>query len=321
MLGLHLRQQQFGDIGFGAALHFPGIVAGQGAVAPVEGALPCQDVACRAAGHDADIDRGVAGHGIDVGARAAGQLDLQLVQPVDEVAGEVDGADAEMRHGGVGLDAGEGGDDAAAGVLRIDDAHHGGLAHDHGLRAWHVADQFLDQRMRAETADLLVVAEGEMHRHLELRLLERRHVGEAGGDETLHVAGAATVEVAVGLLRQRPRIGLPGLSVDRHDVGMARQDDAALGLGTDRGEQVGLGAFRVGDQRAPDAVLVQVSLDVLDQVEIGVARGGVERHQALEHVDGAGIHGRSVARFRPRRQEPVKPREITGSFDTPEPAR
>ena len=128
---------------------------------------------------DADIDRGVAGHGVDVGALALGQLDLQLVQPMDEVAGEVDGADAEMGHRGMRLDAGEGGDDAAAGVLRVDHAHHGRLADDHRARPRHVADQPLGQRRRAEAADLLVVAEGEMHRHLEPGALEGRDVAEA----------------------------------------------------------------------------------------------------------------------------------------------
>ena len=135
------------------------------------------------------------------------QLDLQLVQPMDEVAGEVDGADAEMGHRGMGLDAGEGGDDAAAGILGVDHAHHGGLAHDHRLRPRHGADQALGQRMGAQAADLLVVAEGEMHRHLQPGALEGRHVGEAGGDEALHVAGAAAVEIAVGLLGELPRIG------------------------------------------------------------------------------------------------------------------
>ena len=45
------------------------------------------------------------------------------------------------------------------------------------------------------------------------------------------VAGAAGVEIAVGLLGQGPGIGVPWLAVDRHDVGVARQHDAALGLG------------------------------------------------------------------------------------------
>ena len=244
-------------------------------------------------------------HGVDVGALAPSQLDLQLVQPMDEVAGEVDGADAEVGHRGMRLEAGEGGDDAAAGILRIDHAHHGGLAHDHRLRPRHGADQPLGQRMRAQAADLLVVGEGEMHRHLEPGALEGGDVGEAGGDEALHVAGAAAVELAVAFSVSVPGIGRPGLAVDRHDVGVARQHDAAFAVGADRGEEVGLGALCVGHQRAVDAEIGEVVADIVDQLEVGVARGGVERDQALQHVDGrrCGTHARhrrTVRGLRPR---------------------
>jgi hypothetical protein len=56
------------------------------------------------------------------------------------------------------------------------------------------------------------------------------------------------------------------LAVDRHDVGMARQHDAAFAVGTDRSEQVGLGAFLVGHQRALHAVVVEVVANVMDQL-------------------------------------------------------
>jgi len=39
------------------------------------------------------------------------QLDLQLVQPMDELAGELDGVDAEMGHRRMGFEALECGDD------------------------------------------------------------------------------------------------------------------------------------------------------------------------------------------------------------------
>ena len=224
----------------------------------------------------------------------------------------------------MGFDAGEGGDVAAAGVLGVDHAHHGGLAHDHRLRPRHVAHQLLGQRVGAQAADLLVVAEGEMHRHSEPRALEGGDMGKAGGDKALHVAGAAAVEVAVGLVGEREGIGVPGLAVDRHDVGMTRQDDAARRVGADRGVEVGLGALLVGDQGALDPVLAEVALDVLDKLQVGVARGGVERHQALKHVDGTGggtggggTHGGSLACRVPRRQEPDIACEIRGLFDTP----
>jgi hypothetical protein len=199
------------------------------------------------------------------------------------------------------FEAGEGGDDAAAEVLRIDHAHHGGLAHDHRLRPRHGADQPLGQRRRAQAADLLVVGEGEVHRHLEPGALEGGDVGEASGDEALHVAGAAAVEVAVFLLGEVPGIGRPGLAVDRHDIGVARQHDAAFAVGADRGEEVGLGALGVGHEGAFDAEIGEVVADVVDELEVGIARGGIERDQALQHVDGrgCGTHAGTVARFVP----------------------
>ncbi len=103
MLGLHLGQQQLGDILLCPALHFPGIVAGRGAIAPVERAFTGQDVARRAAAVTMPTLMVVwPGTVSRSGPLALRQLDLQLVQPVDEVAGEVNGADAEMRHGGGG---------------------------------------------------------------------------------------------------------------------------------------------------------------------------------------------------------------------------
>ena len=70
-------------------------------------------------------------------------------------------------------------------------------------------------------------------------------------DEALHVGRAAAVEASVTDLRLERR-GLPVLSVDRHDVGVPRQDDAAIGaavVGRDRGQQVGLGPVVGGQDR------------------------------------------------------------------------
>jgi hypothetical protein len=75
-------------------------------------------------------------------------------------------------------------------------------------------------------------------------------------------------------------------------------------------------------------VLAEVALDVPDQLQVRVARGGVEGHQALEHVDGVGggwsrggggngTHAGTVARRVPGRQEPDIACEIAGLFDTP----
>ena len=80
---------------------------------------------------------------------------------------------------------------------------------------------------------------------------------EDDGDEALHVADAAAIEPAV-LPRHLPGIGVPGLAVDRHHVGVAGQRDARLVGGPERGIEVGLLAAGVMDQPAFDAMLRQV---------------------------------------------------------------
>ena len=56
-----------------------------------------------------------------------------------------------------------------------------------------------------------------------------------------------------------------------------------------------------------DAELVEIALDVLDQLEVGIARGGVERHETLQHLDrgrGLGTHAGTVACRAAEGQEP-----------------
>ena len=67
-----------------------------------------------------------------------------------------------------------------------------------------------------------------------------------------------------------------------------------------------------------DGELVQVVPDVVDQLEVGIARGGVEGDQALQHVDGGGrgTHAGTVARFVPWDQEPDIACEIGLTFDS-----
>ena len=206
----------------------------------------------------------------------------------------MDGADAEMGHRGMGLEAGELGDVALAALVGVHHGHHGRLADDDDPGLRHLGRHAGRQRMRAEAADFLIVGEREVDRLLERGLQELRQQGEADGVERLHVAGAAAVILAV-LQRERPRVGDPGLAVDRHDVGMARQDDAARDVGTDGGEEIGLRAVLVGHQLRLDAVPLEVGLHVLDQGEVGIARGGIERHEPPQHFDGIdGLSGHDV---------------------------
>ncbi len=88
------------------------------------------------------------------------------------------------------------------------------------------------------------------------------------------------------------------MAIDRHHVGVTREHDPAVGVRTDAGDEVGLGAVRVADPPHLSPVGGQMLLGELDQLQIGAARGGVEGDQPLEDAGcgfGQGIglcHGR-----------------------------
>ena len=132
-----------------------------------------------------------------------------------------------------------------------------------------------------------------MQRPSQFPRLEVGHRGEAGGDEALHVAGTARIEVAA-VLAQRERIGGPGLALDRHGIDVAGQSDAAGSLWPDDRVNVGLLPGRVGADTVGDAVRIEVAAHEVDQLQVGVAAGGVERNQPGEHLGRGHAIGRGV---------------------------
>ncbi len=107
-------------------------------------------------------------HELAVLRRLGLELVLHRVEVVDELAGEMDGADAEMGHRGVRLEAGELGDVDLRALVGVHHRHHGRLADDDDARLRHLARHAGGQRMGAEAADLLVVGRREMDRLLQL---------------------------------------------------------------------------------------------------------------------------------------------------------
>ena len=286
MLCLHPRQQFLFQPFDGAIAERLDRQAWQLAIAPQDLALARQDVARRAAHDGTDIEGRRRRHELALLRRLGVELVLHRVEVMDELAGEMDGADPEMGHRGVRLEAGEPGDVDLRALVGVDHGHHGRLADDDGTRPGHFACHAGGQPVGADAADLLVIGEREVNRLLELGLLELRQHGEADGIERLHVAGAATMVFAV-LQGERPGIGVPWLAIDRHHVGVSAQHDAVLYVGPDGGEEIGLRAVLARHQLGNDAVFAKVLLYVLDQRQIGIARGGVERHETAQHFDRA----------------------------------
>ncbi len=119
--------------------------------------------------------------------------------------------------------------------------HPGRLAHDHGGWSRDDAAAISSTRNGAPwQPDFLVIGQGEMDRPSQSSLQHPRHGGERKRVETLHVAGAASVEPAIPF-RQDERIARPCLALHRHDVGMAGEDDPAFHRRAHCGVEVGLG--------------------------------------------------------------------------------
>ena len=126
-------------------------------------------------------------------------------------------------------------------LVAVDDAHLRRFTDDRDARGQATLGQFVGQVARAKAADFFVVSEGEMHRALPDAFREMRRHRQCRCDKTFHVARAPTVKAAVVLL-QRERIARPGLISDRNDIAVARQEDAAIPVRTERGKEVGLGS-------------------------------------------------------------------------------
>jgi hypothetical protein len=111
-----------------------------------------------------------------------------------------------------------------------------------------------DHRGGAGAADFFVVGQRQLQRPRDPARLRLDQSPDGKGVEPLHVAGPAPVEPAV-TFGHSPGVGGPGLPVDRHHVGMPRQNDSAFLPGSGMGDQRGLLAVFVPVAKAADAVI------------------------------------------------------------------
>ena len=159
------------------------------------------------------------------------------------------------------LDAAAPAIDALVGERR----HHAGrLADQAGARHEALLAQVGEQPAHAEAADLLVVAEGEVHAERQVGREEIGHLREHGADVGLHVGAAAAVEAPLVQLCAE-RIEGPVLAVPRHGVGVAGKDHAGRLAGVERREQIRLAALGVEGEAAVDAVARQLVAHEVDQ--------------------------------------------------------
>ena len=111
-------------------------------------------------------------------------------------------------------------------LVRDHDVHARGLADDAPERLDPARDHVCDKSPRPDAADFLVVRQREVQRALESPAQELGNMCETDGAEAFHVGHAAAVE-PVTHDRRFERCGIPGLAIDRHDVGVSRKNDAA----------------------------------------------------------------------------------------------
>ncbi len=213
---------------------------------------------------------------------------LQLVghrhEPGREPDAAMNGTRPQMRLGGMGGGAGDGGEEGADALMGVGEFERGRLADDDGAGLRQIHAHAGDAVDDAEAGHLLVIGEEEVDRRLEIRRQEIRHERQRQSDETLHVDRAAAIGLAI-LDMQRERVAAPGLALHRHHVGVPREQDAAPVRGTDRGEQRRLVAGGVRDADRGDAPAREIVLDEGDQLQIGFVAHRIEGDEPGEHVE------------------------------------
>jgi len=181
-----------------------------------------------------------------------------------------------------------------------DQLHSGRFADNDDIRPIGFAGHVFQQHRHAEPADLLIIGKGDMDRFLETCRHECRHGTENTGQEAFHVHRSAAMQSIVPS-GQCKWIAVPFLSRDRHHVGMAVEDDAAVDLRPDGRKHVCPLPRFIEAQRGFDAAIGQDILYVADDVAIRFSGNAVEANQAFEDFNRV---------FQPVRHVQLPPKHI-----------
>eukprot|EP01022_Parablepharisma_sp_SALTPOND_P029462 TRINITY_DN735_c0_g1_i1.p1 TRINITY_DN735_c0_g1~~TRINITY_DN735_c0_g1_i1.p1 ORF type:complete len:1397 (+),score=453.90 TRINITY_DN735_c0_g1_i1:9191-13381(+) len=292
--GTHLRQQGLGDVLVDLCLDVGHAHARQVAEFIGEFAQLGDGV-----DRDAATDL-VGGHGAErhIEELVVGAIGLVAIGEVadgaDQAGRVLDGIAALRGQRGVGRLAMHLAGEHVDALVGHHHVHAGGFAHHAAIDLDAALDDLFQHHRRADAADFLVIGKRQVDGLGTRHGQEFRHQRQRSGDETLHVAGTATVQAAI-LLGDLEGIGIPLLAVHRHHVGVTGEDDATLGAasqgtsgGRQSGEQVGLGLFLVVGEPGGDALLFQAVAHRGDQLQVGIAAGGIKGDQGLQPL--AGVH-------------------------------
>ena len=191
--------------------------------------------------------------------------------------------------------AGEGDAAAVCALVRVDNAHAGGLTNNRVVGGEVARHELLDKGGCTNATDFLIVGEREVQGSAQLRLRNARQQPKRHGEEALHVAHAATVGAGT-LHTQGEGVGVPRLTGDGYDVRVAGENEAAAGgavSGRDGDQQVGAGAVLVVGAHAAVAVAGELGFEQFNEFEVGATGDGGNRDELFEPGEGCGLGGLS----------------------------
>ena len=235
------------------------------------------------------MERGV-GHVVGRVAMAVlGDRRLPRPDRGDEVAGEVDGVRRSRRQRRVPLAPGADGAGGRLALVPDGDRHRGRLADDAEARPHAEPVHRLDHPAHPDAADLLVIGEREVERCPERARSRGGRGVERAGEEPLHVGRPAPVEPAVRRAEDE-RVRAPRLPLDRHHIGVPREQHAGAVRRPDGRKQPGLPAGVVSHQHAFHAVPGEEAPDPFDKLEVRRGADRLEPDQPGEDIR-RGRHG------------------------------
>ena len=148
-------------------------------------------------------------------------------------------------------------------LVRHDNLHIARFAEDAHFGTDTETAHLIDQAPDPDTSNLFIVGKRQMQRRREPPVQEIRQMREGDGDKRLHIAGTAPVQATV-LFHHPEWIGIPVLSVDRHDIRVPRQHDTAP-VERSRGRvKIRLALVVVESQVRLDPETVQIVPDPVD---------------------------------------------------------
>ena len=106
-----------------------------------------------------------------------------------------------------------------------------------------------------------------MYRCFQILIDDLRCFCQTYCNETLHVRGAAAKKTAA-CLSYLIGVGIPILTVNRYYVRVARQCDSASVIGANGGKQIGFSTVSIINEFRSNAVLLQISLDEFNQLQV-----------------------------------------------------